>query len=226
LFNEVDDIEYITTRVEFTAGIMADFTGRMTRTPQVCFSTMGPGATNMATAVASAMLNHSSLVFISAQLETDDRFYNLTHQCVNQTEAMRALAKWSYELTSAEDLPWVIEKAFALAQTEPVGPVHIAIPADLFKATIAVNYDIDRPILPKILPESTSVDDIQIRALHHAIAGSTMPLCLIGEAAVRVGAHEEILAFCERWNIPFVTAANAKGIADLEHPLNYGAAHR
>ena len=83
LFNEEPDIQYITARVEFNAGIMADFTGRLTRKPQVCFSTMGPGATNMTTAVASAMLNKSPMVFISAQLERGDIFYNQTYQCVD-----------------------------------------------------------------------------------------------------------------------------------------------
>ncbi|MBK9730414.1 MAG: hypothetical protein IPO83_03845 [Chitinophagaceae bacterium] len=83
-FNEVPEIEFITCRVEFNAGIMAEFTGRMTRRPQVCFGTMGPGATNLVTAAASAILNNSPLLIITAQLESDDRFYNLTHQCVNQ----------------------------------------------------------------------------------------------------------------------------------------------
>lgn len=68
LFNEVEGIEYITTRTEFAAGIAAEFSGRMTNKPQVCFSTMGPGATNMTTSVASAMLNKSPLIFFSAQL--------------------------------------------------------------------------------------------------------------------------------------------------------------
>ncbi|WP_331352726.1 thiamine pyrophosphate-binding protein [Cellvibrio sp. UBA7671] len=224
LFNEVEGLEYITTRVEFTAGIMADFTGRMTRTPQVCFSTMGPGATNMTTAAASAMLNHSSLILITAQLESDDRNYNLTHQCVDQRKVMEGVTKWSYELGCPEDLPWVLEKAFNIAQTEPVGPVHISIPTDFFKKEILVNYDLNKPILPRIINEKLFHEADALDAIRQQLLDSEYPLCLIGEAAVRVGAQESIMKFCTEWNIPFVTAANAKGLANRNNPLNYGAA--
>jgi len=224
LFNEVEGLDYITTRVEFTAGIMADLTSRMTRYPQVCFSTMGPGATNMTTAAASAMLNHSSLILITAQLESDDRSYNLTHQCVDQKKVMEGVTKWSYELNCPEDLPWVLNKAFEIVQTEPVGPVHVSIPVDFFKKEIIINYDINKPIKPKIINEKQVYDTLEIESIRKQILTSRYPLCLIGEAAIRVGAQERIIEFCKAWNIPFVTAANAKGVEEKNHPLNYGAA--
>lgn len=224
LFNEVEDIQYVTTRVEFTAGIMADFTGRLTRKPQVCFSTMGPGATNMTTAVASAMLNHSPMIFISAQLESDDKFYNLTHQCVDQTEVMKPITKWSYELQRPEDLPWAIDRAFKLATTEPAGPVHIAIPTDFFSKSICVTHNLGR-ILPQcITSESDEPDPLTLDTIHEALIASKYPLFLIGEGTVRIGAEHAVLDFCRHWNIPFVTAANAKGLASFDDPLNYGAA--
>lgn len=224
LFNEVEGLDYITTRIEFTAGVMADFTGRLTRKPQVCFSTMGPGATNMTTAVASAMLNHSPMVFISAQIENDDNFYNLTHQCVDQTSVMAPITKWSYELKSPDDLPWVIDQAFKIATTEPVGPVHIAVPTNFFKKMINVSHDLDIDLPQQINYERRSIDTETIFAIHRCLSESKVPVCLIGEGAVRVDAHRAIFEFCNQWNIPFVTAANAKGVAPFEHPLNYGAA--
>lgn len=224
LFNEVPEIEYITARVEFNAGIMADFTGRLTRKPQVCFSTMGPGATNMATAVASAMLNKSPLVFISAQLERGDIFYNETHQCVDQAAVMAPITKWSYEMKSPEELPAVIDKAFRVALEEPVGPVHIAIPTDLFKCEIKAPADIDTPLecgitCDRAMPAAAAVD-----AVHGVLARSRHALCLIGAEAVRTGQAGAVLAFCREWGIPYMTAANAKGLEPFDSPLNFGAA--
>lgn len=224
LFNEVEDLEYVTTRVEFTAGIAADFTGRLTRKPQVCFSTMGPGATNMTTAMASAMLNHSPLILISAQLESDDNYYNLTHQCVDQAAVMAPLCKWSYELKSPQDLPWAIDRAFRLAVTEPVGPVHLAIPTDFFKQPIRVSHDLSRELPQRILCEEGPPDEQTLAQIHHMLKQARQPVCLIGEGTVRIGAEKAVLDFCRAWNIPFVTAANAKGIAPFADPLNYGAA--
>lgn len=224
LFNEVPAIQYVTTRIELTAGIAADFTGRMTRKPQVCFSTMGPGATNMTTAVASAMLNHSPLIFISAQLESDDNYYNLTHQCLDQTEVMKPITKWSYELRSPADLSWALDKAFKLATTEPVGPVHLAVPTDFFSQPVHVSHSLDRDLPQRITPESDEPDALSLDAIYDALRAATHPVCLIGEGVVRIGAEQAILNFCRQWNIPFVTAANAKGMAPLDDPLNYGAA--
>jgi thiamine pyrophosphate-dependent acetolactate synthase large subunit-like protein len=224
LFNEVEGLDYITARVEFNAGVMADATGRLTRKPQVCFSTMGPGATNMTTAIASAMLNHSPLVFISAQLESDDRFYNLTHQCVDQVAIMAPITKWSYELKTADELPWAIDHAFNTAMTEPIGPVHISVPTNFFATKIDVTHDLMREAPQKITLTNGAIDVPSVAAAHRCLAKAKMPVCLIGGGVVRVGAQEASLAFCREWNIPFITAANAKGIAPFDDPLNYGAA--
>ena len=225
LFNEVPGLEYVTARVEFNAGIMAEATGRITRRPQVCFSTMGPGATNTATAIASARLNHSPLIAITAQLERDDKFYNLTHQCIDQRGLFEPLAKWSYELDAPGDLPWVLERAFQIALAEPAGPVHLSIPVDLFACEIPLE---DVPSPPeaelRITTAAKHAEPSTIVAAHELLAGSRSPLCLIGEGVVRVDAHDALLAFCRDWRIPFITAANAKGISSHEDPLNYGAA--
>lgn len=224
LFNEAEGLDYITSRVEFNAGIAADFTGRLTRKPQVCFSTMGPGAANMTTAVASAMLNHSPLIFISAQLESDDKFFNLTHQCVDQTSILEPISKWSYELESAEDIVWAIDNAFKVATKEPVGPVHISIPTNFFSKKLLISHDIDTPLAQRITPNFENFQEATAKSVYDKLVKSKSPICLIGEGAIRIEAAESIVKFCREWNIPFVTAANAKGLTEFEDPLNYGSA--
>ncbi|GFN33203.1 thiamine pyrophosphate-binding protein [Paenibacillus xylaniclasticus] len=224
LFNEVDGIEYITTRVEFTAGIMADFAGRLTDQPQACFTTMGPGATNVTTAVASAMLNKSPVIFFTSQLESNDIFYNITHQCVDQASILAPLTKWSYELRHPQELYNAVDKAFEIALTEPVGPVHISIPVDFY------NQEIISPpgreaikLTETIRVNAKPASEWEIDTIMEKVQGSSRPLCLIGQEVIRVGADKELIEFCRHYNIPFVTAANAKGVAPFDDPLNYGA---
>jgi thiamine pyrophosphate-dependent acetolactate synthase large subunit-like protein len=224
LFNEAPGLQYLTTRVELTAGIAADFAGRVTRKPQVCFSTMGPGATNMTTAVASAMLNCSPLIFISAQLESNDLHYNVTHQCVDQARVMEPLTKWSYQVKNAEEVPAALDAAFRIAMTEPLGPVHLAIPTDFFARQIEVEHVPERAVEPKISLPSVEANEESIEMAHRELMAARHPLCLVGEGAIRVGAGPAVADFCKRWNMPVVTAANAKGLLPHDHPLNYGAA--
>src|SRR5215469_4512634 len=81
LFDEVDGIEFVLTRHEFTAGVMADVLARLTNRPQACFATLGPGATNLSTGIATSMLDRSPVIALAAQSESYDYFPNDTHQC-------------------------------------------------------------------------------------------------------------------------------------------------
>lgn len=224
LFNEVEDISFITTRVEFNAGIMADFTARITQTPQVAFCTMGPGATNMVTAVSSSMLNRSPMLLISAQLESDDRYYNITHQCVDQRSIFDPVTKASIELNHAYELPAVLDQAFELMMKEPVGPVHISVPTDFWTQEIGQDDKSFDEIPAVVTWPETPISNQLINELHVAITKGKRALCLVGNEVIRSGAESEIRDFCRAWHIPLLASANAKGILDYEDELNIGSA--
>lgn len=224
LFNEVEGIEYVTTRIEFNAGIMADFTARMTQKPQVAFCTMGPGATNMVTAVASSMLNHSPLLLISAQLESDDRYYNLTHQCVDQRAIFEPITKASIELDHAEQLPSALKKAFSLITGEPVGPVHLSVPSDFWEKDIGMDDELFEPVCSNIVWPSEKASEDEIREIYNILNDSESPMVLVGNEAIRAKSEEEIRRFCKSWNISLLASANAKGIFPHDDPLNIGSA--
>jgi len=223
LFNEVPEVEFITGRLEMNAGIMADITGRITRTPQACFCTMGPGATNMATAVASSKLNFSPTVYIMAQLESDDRFYNVSHQCVDNAGIFEPLAKWSVEIDSAEQIASVINRAFDIALMEPVGPVVVSIPVDLFKKQVAYEESQEVERRPENYFDELELSDHSMNEFREALLKAKHPVCIVGQEAIRAQVENEVKEFCESWSIPIVLSANAKGIIPENHPLNYGA---
>ncbi|MGL9750304.1 MAG: thiamine pyrophosphate-binding protein [Symbiopectobacterium sp.] len=81
-FDKAFGIRFYLTRHEFSAGIMADVAGRLTGMPHMCWATFGPGLTNMATGVCSAMLDRSPMLACSAQIPRPQIRFNLTHQCI------------------------------------------------------------------------------------------------------------------------------------------------
>ena len=209
--------------MEFTAGIAADAAGRISQRPQVCFATMGPGATNLTTAVASSCLNKSPVIYITSQLECDDIIYNYTHQCVDQKKIMEPITKWSYELKSAGEIEDVLDRAFAVCMTEPLGPVHIAIPVDFYDAEVPYVNGKSIFIQEIKLPEN-KVDACLIDKLVSDINKVKKPLIILGQEVIRTGAVASVKKFILDKKIPFISTANAKGIIPFENPLNYGSA--
>jgi len=223
LFDECPNIKFILTRHEFTAGIMADVYARLTQKPQVCFSTLGPGATNLSTGVASACLDRSSVVAISAQVESFDISYNNTHQCIDQVSLMRPLVKYSKEIYNAKDIPRIINKAFYTTKGEPRGPVFVSIPIDLLRKEL---LDKEAEMLLKKYskikePVLASPNKNKIRKLYDGICKAKHPLVIVGNEIIRENAVSELRVFLERYNIPMVSSYVAKGILPADHTLNY-----
>jgi N2-(2-carboxyethyl)arginine synthase len=222
LFNEIPGLRYITARTEFTAGMMACHLSRLTRAPQVAFCTMGPGATNMVTPVATAMLNRSPLILISAQLESDDRLYNITHQCVDQRTLFEPVTKWSHELSHPESLRWALAHAFAVALADPPGPVHLSIPVDFLKAQVSVNDDVDLT-MHAVASVPTSVDPRALRLVRSLLDAAERPVCVFGDELARSGCGAAARDFVEAWALPTLAAANVKGLLSDDHPLALGS---
>src|SRR3989337_494991 len=110
-------IKFITTRHEQGAAFMADAYGRLTGRAGVCLSTLGPGATNLATGVADANLDRAPLVAITGQAGRD-RVHKESHQHVDIVEHFRPLTKWNRRVETATAIPEMIRKAFKLAESE------------------------------------------------------------------------------------------------------------
>src|SRR5262249_60797782 len=96
----------------------------------VCLSTLGPGATNLATGVADANLDRAPLVAITGQAGRD-RVHKESHQRVDIVEHFRPLTKWNTRLETASVIPEVIRKAFKLAGSEQPGACHLEVPEDV-----------------------------------------------------------------------------------------------
>lgn len=222
LFNEVDGLDFVLTRHEFTAGVMADVVARITNKPQACFATLGPGMTNLSTGVATSVLDRSPVIALAAQSESHDIFPNDTHQCLDSVAVMKPLTKYAVQLERPNDMTDLVDSAVAASMVEPLGPSFISLPVDLLASEVEVK---DHP----------PVSEATVRGLHdpgwrteaakaaELLKHAKHPVLVVGSATIRAGGVDALRAFAERMNIPVITTYTAKGVLPHDHPLTYGA---
>src|SRR3954470_6374826 len=127
-------IKLVITRHEQAAGFMAATHGRLTGKPGVCMATLGPGALNLTTAAAFALLGAMPMLMITGQKgilsSRQARF-----QIVDIVAAMKPLTKLSRQIVAANMIPTLVREAFRVAQEERPGPVHLELPEDIAAET-------------------------------------------------------------------------------------------
>lgn len=213
LFDKEDGISFLTTRHETTAGIMADVAARLTGKPQICFCTLGPGSTNIATAVAGALLDRSPLIAIAAQMESTDLNYGNAHQCIDQTAMMSAITKKSFEVYSLEEMIEAIEEAYSITVEEPQGPVFISIPIDIFKQEVNET---------KIASHKNNKDRKRInnktiiKGYDTIFNSCQLPIFIVGGQAIRCNVQDTLTRIAETYEISVYSSYNAKGCIDIQ----------
>ena len=211
-------IELVLTRHEQAAAFMAATQGRLTGKPGVCISTLGPGALNLSTGAAYALLGAMPMIMITGQKgvlsSRQARF-----QIVDIVAAMRPLTKLTRQVVSATMIPTLVREAFRVATEERPGPVHLELPEDIAAATC------DAP--PLIRPHAVELPLANPAALDHAAAiimQAKRPLLMLGAAASRPRSTEELARFVLRTRIPYFTTQMGKGTVPGGTELYMGTA--
>jgi len=205
-------ITFIPTRHEQGAAFMADAYGRLTGRPGVCLSTLGPGATNLATGVADANLDRAPLVAITGQAGRD-RIHKESHQRVDIVEHLRPLTKWNTRAETAAVIPEVIRKAFKLAESEKPGACHVEVPEDVAgEATDGAPLSTERARRP-------SPDRQALETAARLIEAASFPLIFAGNGVIRGRASAELRAFARAHGIPVAHTFMAKGSMPYDDDL-------
>ncbi|MDQ6730544.1 MAG: thiamine pyrophosphate-binding protein, partial [Actinomycetota bacterium] len=123
-------VEFVPVRHEQGGAYMADAYGRLTGRAGVCLGTLGPGATNLVTAVADAFLDRAPLVALTGQSDLE-RMHKESHQYIDLIGIMRPITKWNARVSSPEIVPEVVRKAFKVAESEKPGSTHLELPEDV-----------------------------------------------------------------------------------------------
>jgi len=205
-------ITFIPTRHEQGAAFMADAYGRLTGRAGVCLSTLGPGATNLATGVADANLDRAPLVAITGQAGRD-RVHKESHQHVDIVEHFRPLTKWNTHVETAAVIPEVIRKAFKLAESEKPGACHIEVPEDVaHEAAEGTPLSTERTRRP-------SPDRPALQTAARLIEGASFPLIFAGNGVARGEASRELRELARSHGIPVVHTFMAKGTMPYDDEL-------
>ncbi|EQB99935.1 thiamine pyrophosphate-binding protein [Photorhabdus temperata] len=221
-------IEFFLTRHEFTAGIMADVLGRFTGKPQMCWSTFGPGLTNIATGVCSGILDRSPMIVASAQIPNGQAKYNLTHQCIDNVSFMKPITKVSFQIEDIQDIRQKIPSAIKASVDELPGPVYMSIPIDVLKQEIsaqeAANILEGLQIPKRTEPAAPIVANLEKVA--SLINNSRYPMIVIGNQILREQVQNEVRLFAEQLNTPIICSLAAKGAIPERHHLFLTAANK
>ena len=207
-------IQFVNVRHEQGAAFMADVYGRLAKKPGVCLATLGPGATNLLTGIASANLDHSPVVAITGQAGLE-RQHPESHQYLDVVKIFEPATKWSVQIKDSQTISTIIRKAFRVAQMEKPGAVLIELPENLAPQMIPSNPLPVTPI-PKSTPNTPAIE--YARSL---IDQSNKPLVIIGNGVIRQEAVNELLTFIENLKSPAIHSFMAKGVLSKDHPLNY-----
>ena len=198
-------IKFILTRHEQGAAFMADVYGRLTGKIGVCLSTLGPGATNLATGVANANMDRSRLLAITGQKDSH-LLHKESHQNMDVITMFKPITKWNWSIRNAKNIPEIVRRACKIALSEKPGATHIELPQDIAKQTSDIP-----PIIPQTLYRSTA-NHVLIRQAAQIILEAKKPLLLIGNGCVREDASESVRSFARKTGICSMNTFMAKGV--------------
>ncbi|MFA4900666.1 MAG: thiamine pyrophosphate-binding protein, partial [Brevundimonas sp.] len=204
-------LKHILVRHEQGAAFSADAYARKSGRVGVCMATSGPGATNLVTGIANAMMDSVPMVCITGNvaqgLMGTDAF-----QEIDILGVTLPIVKHSILVRSAAEVPAAIEEAFYIARSGRPGPVLVDLPKDVQFATTSEDYGFHIP------NETPRVDHDAIAAAEAAIRASKKPLVYIGGGVKIGGATEALRAFVAATGIPQVSTLNALGTIPTDAP--------
>ena len=212
-------VEFVLTASETSAGFMASAVGYLTGVPGVCVSTVGPGATNLATGVGCAWLDRLPLLALTCNVPSA-WLQRRIQMRIDHHELFKPLSKASISLCD-QCVAQSMQRAMMLTTQEPPGPVHLDLPEDVALAKAGEYGKAENPITT--LPDHAA--EI-VRTVEGALRVSRRPLVITGLGFTRSHATGELLSFVERQGLPFATTMHAKGFLPENHSNAVGVIGR
>ncbi|PTL38997.1 biosynthetic-type acetolactate synthase large subunit [Alkalicoccus saliphilus] len=221
LYRSEAEFEHILTRHEQGAIHAAEGYARVKRKAGVVLATSGPGATNLVTGIADAMMDSLPLVVITGQVATNvtgtDAFQEADFMGITTP-----ITKHNYQVQSSYDIPRIIKEAFHIASTGRPGPVVVDIPKDI-SAKPCFETDQSPFHLPGYHP-TFKPNPIQIKKLGEALKKAKKPLILTGAGVLHGGGSDTLKKLVERFDIPVTSTLLGLGAFPGDHPLFLGMA--
>ncbi len=219
LYDYRSHIRHILVRHEQGAAHAAEGYSRVTGRVGVCMVTSGPGATNLITGLADAMIDSVPMVCITGQVASP----LLGSDAFQETDVVgisMPVTKWNYQVTSAEEIPAALARAFYLARTGRPGPVLIDVTKDAQFGKLKWSYTRCTRLRSYFPYPKVKLPDIQAAA--RMINMSRKPLILAGQGVIIAGAQEKLMELATRADIPVASTLMGLSAFPSRHPLFAG----
>lgn len=219
LYDYKDQIHHVLVRHEQGASHAAEGYARMTGKPGVCIATSGPGATNLVTGIADAMIDSVPLVCVTGQVA----FHLVGTDAFQETDIIgitTPITKWNYQITQASEIPSIMAKAFAIAREGRPGPVLIDITknAQFEKTDFSyVAYEGVKSHIPALDAQKK-----QLLAAAKLLNTAKRPYILIGHGVQIANAEKELVTFAEKGGFPIAATLHGLSSFPTDHPLYAG----
>ena len=212
-------IKFVLTRHEQAAAFMAATYGRLTGKAGVCLSTLGPGATNLVTAIAYAQLGAMPMVIITGQKPIKAGLQG-KFQILDIVRMMEPLVKDSDQIVYGRQIPSLVRGAFRIAEEERPGAVHLELPEDIAKEEVE-----DQRLFPRQKIHRVFATDRAIQKAVEVIEAAKRPLLLVGAGANRKRVRQPLSDFVNKTGIMFFNTQMGKGVlsGDDSHFLGTAA---
>ncbi len=220
LYRQGGQIEHLLMRHEQGAIHAAQGYARATGKPGVCFATAGPGATNLVTGIADAMMDSTPLVCITAQVNQNSLGSN-SFQEADIIDITLPVTKWSYQVTQAMQIPEILSKAFHIARNGRPGPVLISIAKNA--QTENFNYEYCKTQWVKeLVREPEPVSEALLEEAVRLIDSARKPLMVVGQGVRLGGAVNAVLSLSRKAHIPVATTLLGLSTVPSDFPLYVG----
>lgn len=220
LYDYNDKLKHILVRHEQGAIHAAQGFARVSGKTGIVFATSGPGATNLVTGLADAMIDSTPLVCITGQVFA----HLLGTDAFQETDVINItmpVTKWNYQITDAEEIPAILAKAFYIAASGRPGPVLIDITknAQLQKMQFSgyTKCNFIRSYRPKPVVRKEYIEEAA-----RLINAAERPFVVWGQGVLLGKAEEEFKAFIEKAGIPSAWTILGNSAIPTDHPLNVG----
>ena len=212
-------IRHVLARHEQGAGHMAEGYAWATGKVGVCIATSGPGATNLVTPLADALMDSVPIVAITGQVPTG-AVGNDAFQEAYTTGITMPATKHNYFVTDPDEIPQLVHEAFHIASTGRPGPVLLDLPKDILNATTTWHTPVDLS-LPGYRP-TVDGHPLRVREAVEMIAAAERPVLYVGGGIIKANGAGELRRFAELTNVPVTTTLMGRGAFPDAHPLAMG----
>lgn len=225
-FNRNPKVKYISNRHEAVASTAADGYARLTHKASVVMCHLGPGLTNVLTGVANASFDSIPMVVIAGDVPSY-YFGRHPHQEVNmhadgdQYKILEPVCKRCWRIDDVEALPYIMDKAFRMAESGRPGPVLIDVPMDMFSREMEEDLW-SRTYKDSHVTMKPALDPAAVKAIAKRLVEAENPVLHAGGGILLAQASEELAALAEFLDIPVSRTLMGQGCLSDRHPLMIG----